>query len=209
MTSFEKIYKPFLASVQDIGIGYLTKEEFYETLEGYLIKSVVLDFKECTNSLEYISNEEFTYKFRGNGFREEYFIDCDIKNTIYSTTLFQNGELIDECYYNIDSKNLILTLEFRAGAEDTLELKLKEIGYFVEELTQEEISILAEIMVLHWLRKQINREENLQASISTSDFKKTSNANLLDKLLALAEKQEQIIDSYKVKYSMTGFDGFY
>lgn len=209
MTSFEKIYKPFLASVQDVGLGYLTKEEFYEALEEYLIKAVVLDFKECNNSLEFVPNSEYYQSFRGNGLTEEFFIEHDIKNTIYSTFLIHNEEVVDECYYNIDSKNLILTLQYRIGVEDKIELTLKEIGYFVEDLTQEEISILAEIMVLHWIRKQINREENLQASISTSDFKKTSNANLLDKLMLLAEKQEQIVENYKVKYTMEGFDGFY
>ena len=127
----------------------------------------------------------------------------------FSTILIHNEEVVDECYYNIDSKNLILTLQYRIGVEDKIELTLKEIGYFVEDLTQEEISILAEIMVLHWIRKQINREEHLQASISTSDFKKTSNANLLDKLMLLAEKQEQIVENYKIKYTMEGFEGFY
>ena len=85
MTSFEKIYKPFLASVQDVGLGYLTKEEFYEALEEYLIKAVVLDFKECDNSLEFIPNSEYHQSFRGNGLIEEFFIEHDIKNTIYST----------------------------------------------------------------------------------------------------------------------------
>lgn len=208
MTSFEKIYKPFLFSIQDSGLGYLSKEDFYEVLEEYIIKSAVLDFKECTKSLEYVGNREFKQNFNGNGLMEEFFIECDIQNDIYSTRLLRNEEVVDECFYNL-SKDLILTLQFPIGIEDFIEIKIKEIGFFIEDLTQEEISILAEIMVLHWLRKQINREENLQASISTGDFKKTSNANLLDKLMNLAEKQEKIIDNYKVKYSMSGFEGFY
>lgn len=208
MTSFEKIYKPFLFSIQDNGLGYLTKEEFYEVLEEYIIKSVILDFKECSKSLEYVENREFKQSFNGNGLMEEFFIDCEVNNTVYSTLLFRNGEVVDDCYYNI-SDDLILTLQFPIGVEDIIEVRIKEIGYFVEDLTQEEISIIAEIMVLHWLRKQINREENLQASISTGDFKKTSNANLLDKLMNLAEKQERIIDNYKIKYSMYDFEGFY
>ena len=208
MTSFEKIYKPFLFSIQDSGLGYLSKEDFYEVLEEYIIKSAVLDFKECTKSLEYVGNREFKQNFNGNGLMEEFFIECDIQNDIYSTRLLRNEEVVDECFYNL-SKDLILTLQFPIGIEDFIEIKIKEIGFFIEDLTQEEISILAEIMVLHWLRKQINREENLQASISTGDFKKTSNANLLDKLMNLAEKQEKIIANYKVKYSMSGFEGFY
>lgn len=209
MTSFEAIYKPFLASIQDEGLGYLSKEEFFEALELYLVKSAVLDFKECEKELTYQLGTTYSQVINGNGLMDEFLIDHEIKNTIYHTELIQNDCVVDDCFYNFDEKNLSLTLEYRVGIEDILEFNIKEVGYFEEELTQEEISILAEIMVLHWIRKQIMREENLQASISTSDFKKTSNANLLDKLLLLEKRQQEIVSDYKVKYSMNTFEGFY
>ena len=102
-------------------------------------------------------------------------------------------------------------IQFAYPIEEGAKVKviLKELGYFKEDLTTEEILIIAETMKLHWIRRQIMREDNLKASISTADFKKTSNANLLDKLLMLEEKTEKNLREYKVNYSMEGFEGFY
>ena len=104
MTSFEAIYKPFLASIQDEGLGYLSKEEFFEALELYLVKSAVLDFKECEKELTYQLGTTYTQKINGNGLMDEFFIYHDIKNTIYHTELIQNDYAVDDCYYNFDEK---------------------------------------------------------------------------------------------------------
>ena len=52
-------------------------------------------------------------------------------------------------------------------------------------LTEEEINIIALIMVHSWLQRQITSIENTRMKYSGSDFKMTSQANHLSKLLAL------------------------
>ena len=65
-------------------------------------------------------------------------------------------------------------------------------SYFEEELTQEEINILAILMMCSWLQRQITSIENIRMKYSGSDFKFTSQANHLAKLLILqAECQRQ------------------
>ena len=62
---------------------------------------------------------------------------------------------------------------------------LIERSYFEVELTNEEINIIALIMVHSWLQRQITSIENTRMKYSGTDFKMTSQANHLSKLLAL------------------------
>ena len=60
-----------------------------------------------------------------------------------------------------------------------------ENSTFYSDLTDEEINILAIIMVNSWLQRQITTIENVRMKYSGSDFKMTSQANHLAKLLSL------------------------
>ena len=67
-----------------------------------------------------------------------------------------------------------------------------ERSYFGEELTSEEINIITLIMMNSWLQRQITSIENTRMKYSGSDFKMTSQANHLQKLLTLqTELQRQ------------------
>ena len=60
------------------------------------------------------------------------------------------------------------------------------------ELTPEEINILAILMMVAWVQRQVTSIENTRMKFSGPDFKMTSQANHLSKLLALlAETQRQ------------------
>lgn len=56
---------------------------------------------------------------------------------------------------------------------------------FVSKLTQEEINILALLMMTGWLQQQVTSIENTRMKYSGTDFKFTSQANHLAKLLTL------------------------
>ena len=53
------------------------------------------------------------------------------------------------------------------------------------DLTQEEINILALLMKASWLERQINSIENTRMKYSSADFKMTSQASHLGKLISL------------------------
>lgn len=59
----------------------------------------------------------------------------------------------------------------------------KSYGAFLCVLHQEEINILAEIMVCEWLARQIYSVESIRMKYAGSDFKISSQANHLDKLV--------------------------
>ncbi len=67
-----------------------------------------------------------------------------------------------------------------------------ERSHFEADLTSEEINILALLMMCAWLQRQVTSIENTRMKYSGSDFKMTSQANHLAKLLnLLTECQRQ------------------
>lgn len=63
-----------------------------------------------------------------------------------------------------------------------------EDSYFEADLTSEEIEILAILMMQGWLQRQITSIETTRMKYSGSDFKMTSQANHLSKLLNLSNE---------------------
>lgn len=69
---------------------------------------------------------------------------------------------------------------------------LVEDSYFEAELTSEEINILAILMMINWVQRQVTSIENTRMKYSGTDFKMTSQANHLAKLInLLSECQRQ------------------
>lgn len=69
--------------------------------------------------------------------------------------------------------------------DDTIQYIENDNSCFNIELSQEEIDILAVLMMCNWLQRQVTSIENIRMKYSGSDFKFTSQANHLAKLMAL------------------------
>ena len=63
---------------------------------------------------------------------------------------------------------------------------LVDYSRFDEELTEEEMNILAILMMQVWVQRQVTSIENTRMKYSGADFKMTSQANHLSKLLSLS-----------------------
>ena len=88
---------------------------------------------------------------------------------------------------------------------------LIEKSSFAEELTPEEQNIIALLMMDIWLQRQVTSIENTRMKYSGSDFKMTSQANHLSKLITLQEKVKQAAHHYQRLYKRRRFtdDGLY
>lgn len=64
-------------------------------------------------------------------------------------------------------------------------------GYFNSVLTNEEINILSSYMIVEWISQQLASIENTRMKYSGSDFKFTSQANHMQKLLTLKKDYER------------------
>ena len=108
--------------------------------------------------------------------------------------------------YNIDQEikpeDEVVDDDFIIGLlwDDTIEeddtgkapLVLVEKSTFTADLTSEEINILAILMMCAWVQRQVTSIENTRMKYSGSDFKMTSQANHLQKLMGLlSECQRQ------------------
>lgn len=72
-----------------------------------------------------------------------------------------------------------------------------ERSHFNVNLTAEEINILALLMKQGWVQRQVTSIENTRMKYSGADFKMTSQANHLQKLLALLEESRR--DSFHMQ----------
>ena len=77
------------------------------------------------------------------------------------------------------------------SAEDEPPKILIEQSSFSAELTSEEINILAILMMQGWLQRQVTSIENTRMKYSGTDFKFTSQANHLAKLLSLQKEAQR------------------
>lgn len=119
-------------------------------------------------------------------------------------------ETIIDCFLGKITDDMYLELTYEDTMRDAKLFLLDAIPYFefprfalydydaeLEEynvdLTREEINILALLMKTAWLERQINSVENTRMKYSGSDFKMTSQANHLSKLLQL--KSENVRES--------------
>ena len=68
---------------------------------------------------------------------------------------------------------------------------LVERSSFASTLSSEEINILALLMKQGWIQRQVSSVENIRMKYSGSDFKMTSQANHLSKLLALLSEAQR------------------
>ena len=113
---------------------------------------------------------------------------------------FPRSNLYD---YNVSvvkmRENEIVEEDFVIGVvweDDSMDLE--EIPYvlvdrsgFNVELSQEEINILALLMKQSWVQRQVTSIENIRMKYSGADFKMTSQANHLSKLLSLLEESRR------------------
>ena len=67
----------------------------------------------------------------------------------------------------------------------------EDASYFESDLSLEEVNIIALLMKNAWLNRQITSIENTRQKYSGSDFKMTSQANHLAKLLTLREESRR------------------
>lgn len=69
--------------------------------------------------------------------------------------------------------------------EEQVPLAVVEYSTFDDDLTSEEINILAILMMIGWVQRQVTSIENTRMKYTGADFKMTSQANHLSKLLTL------------------------
>ena len=159
MTSFFYIYDRFLGKITDDMYLELTPQDTLQDLRQLLIDAIP-GFEFPRKRLNYTltgkdAPENIRAIFSGND------LDIDFNEGVGK---FDGGD-IDNLFKEVFSP------------ENT--------SYFIADLDDEEINILALLMEESWINRQIASIEVTRMKYSGSDFKMTSQANHLSKLLSL------------------------
>ena len=87
---------------------------------------------------------------------------------------YDENEIVDEeTYSGVESENKPVKAIIYSG------------GYFNVPLTTEEINVLSTYMIVEWMGQQLASVENTRMKYSGSDFKFTSQANHMAKILTV------------------------
>lgn len=95
-------------------------------------------------------------------------------------TDYERIEIVDERTYS----------GAESGGQEVLAL-VYDGGYFNSSLTHEEVNVLAVYMIVEWLSQQLASIENTRMKYSGSDFKFTSQANHMQKILQMKKDYER------------------
>ena len=145
---------------------------------------------------------------------------CNLTDYTIETTIKPRSEVTDGdfvlgvIWHELEGDNLDDLIAAEGQGEEQV---LVENSTFNFELTSEEINIIAILMMQAWVQRQVTSIENTRMKYSGSDFKMTSQANHLQKLMGLLnECKTQSIHMqrlYKrrrlIKGTNTSLDGRY
>ena len=93
---------------------------------------------------------------------------------------YDENEIVDEeTYSGVESENKPVKAIIYSG------------GYFNVPLTTEEINVLSIYMIVEWMGQQLASVENTRMKYSGSDFKFTSQANHMAKILTVQKDYER------------------
>lgn len=125
--------------------------------------------------------------------------------------------VIDNSFLNKITDDLLLTLSdeglekiidmFRVSASvkfkqcNKLSDRDNDLREYNQTLTDEEIEIVANLMVLEWLKQRINSIEILKQTMSTKDYSQYSQANHLNSLVLLRKDILADVDGMLVSYT--------
>jgi hypothetical protein len=87
-----------------------------------------------------------------------------------------------------------------------LDIKKRTDTYFEEELTDQDILILATLMVVEYLSPKILSLKNLEQTMSTKDFSMTSQAAHLRQLSDLKKDRQSEVNKLLVEYTYLNSD---
>ncbi|KAA9007384.1 hypothetical protein F4V43_02535 [Paenibacillus spiritus] len=77
---------------------------------------------------------------------------------------------------------------------------------FSEDLTELEQEILAQLMLIEWMEKEVNNILEMRMALSSSDFKKYAESQNMKEKSSIRDKMIESADSMKMQYYLINMD---
>ncbi|MCC0764812.1 hypothetical protein IR151_17600 [Clostridioides sp. ES-S-0006-03] len=205
-TPLYKIYESFLSQIED-DILALMKSTVVEKLLLRYLKSSIIEFTTCKKNLSIIGSEQGEIIIEPNQLTYEF--EFDKQEAKFDLIGLKTNKLYElNKDYSIEFNDINCTLSFETELKESVEINWCTIGDIVDDLEEDEINILALGMIYYWLQPKILRDESLKQQITDHDFKKLSQANMLDKLIKLKKLSQSELKVKVRNYSYKDFKGF-
>ena len=184
MTYFTEIYDCFLGKITDDMYLEWTKEDTLRDLQSILLNAIP--------EFEFPRFRLYNYELQpmlinGNALEEEQ--DIETPGDSETVKPLEPLEPADPEGPPTNPDNPSVKPLDPPHPED--EEVVNDMSHFEDDLTQEEMNILAVLMVNVWVQRQLTSVENIRMKYSGTDFKMTSQANHLAKLMTLKKQMEQ------------------
>ena len=85
-------------------------------------------------------------------------------------------------------------------------IEFSDDSYFINDLTQEEINIITNLMLINWLQRQITSIDNTRQKYYGESFKLTSQASHLKALISLKEDLQKDSKKFQRLYKRRKID---
>jgi len=166
-------------------------------------------YKNLDNIIEFSMKE---YEFTGDGINNKFVLDTAPPTDCE----FYISVNLDSAYtYSYNKDTLEITITPTPSNLGEIYVAGYIIGEFTDTLNMKEKIILVEGMCVPWLEEKRNKEELLSQSVSTSDYKKTSQAEHIHQLNISVDNQywknvKSMINEYTFKQdpnSLLGLGG--
>ena len=191
-TLFASVYNRFLGKITDDMYLELTPEDTIKDLQNLLIDAIP--------GFEFPRIDLYSYKLSIEEIPENEVCDEDfVLGAVWGTIPDYSENSIPEMGKEICDNTKYRTTwgELPDAEKPQVPTVIVDRSYFSAELTAEEINILACLMKQGWVQRQVSSIENTRMKYSGSDFKFTSQANHLAKLMNLLEESRR--DSFHMQ----------
>lgn len=202
-TPKSRIFTEFLTLIQDRKLCTDFSDETRNTLlNSYLIKGASLQFKKCRKDLSLETDPEY--------YSNDVVYSAGDTISLTSIPIAYDNDTIetfckigsDSLDYDFDYNTLEFTINESVDNGDVITYGYIYSGEFEEDLTEEEISILALTMIISWTSYNLYVTDKLRDTILSKDFSQPhSPANLVKELRLLREDSLKEVRRAVVNYT--------
>lgn len=169
------------------------------------IKSASSKFIECDTDISATTRVDatgVTELFNGDGVTASFTMVSTALTGSEYVVLVSSTTSVSETNFTVSGNVFTFaTGYYPATGTNNVSISWEFAGEYTEDLTELEEEIVANMMVLEWLKPKVNHMDLLEYRLGSKDFQMFSPANFLKELRELKKDTELEIDSLIVKYS--------
>ena len=197
-----KIFPEFVSKITSYSDALLSIADRNSTYGSY-IKSAASKFVQCDTDLSTRTEATgVTELFDGDGATASFvMVSTAVAGSEYVVLVSSTTSVSGTNFTVTGNTFTFVTSSIPATGTDSVSISWEFAGQFTEDLTELEQEIVANMMVLEWLKPSVYHMDLLEYRLGSKDFVQFSPGGHLKELRGLKKDTESEIDSLIIKYS--------